>query len=447
MKVIFGHSNMDLDCFGSLVLASKLFPDHRLVKSSVMHPAAKSLYNLYADQLNFMDPSDLDGEEIERVVVVDTRSLGRVREYFDHMPDFQGEIEVFDHHPADSNDIPRAYVHESDFGSNTTHVGIEVMRVGISLTPDEATIALAGIYADTGNFTHENVKPEDFLVSNFLLDQGASVKLVRTFIQTLKGGNEISLFHDLLNRLTYRTVNGQFITLSYLELPKQTGGLAMIVEKAFEVESPDAIFCVFHFKKENDTIIIARSQKETISLDRILEPFGGGGHVMASSALIKNSSGRLIFESLEKSLESSVLPAVCAEEIMMKGVHVIEEGWDLMRAAIFLETINHTGAPVVNGKGDLCGFITLRNIMKGRKAGEMKAPVRSYMTTKIITAARTTTIREVESLLFSNNIGHLPVVEGKSIVGIITRADYVEFVKERRRFFRAVIEKEGEAIA
>jgi nanoRNase/pAp phosphatase (c-di-AMP/oligoRNAs hydrolase) len=26
MKVIFGHSNMDLDCFGSLVLASKLFP-------------------------------------------------------------------------------------------------------------------------------------------------------------------------------------------------------------------------------------------------------------------------------------------------------------------------------------------------------------------------------------------------------------------------------------
>ena len=44
MKIIFGHTNMDLDCFGSIALIKYLYPDYQLVQSHLIHPAARNLY-------------------------------------------------------------------------------------------------------------------------------------------------------------------------------------------------------------------------------------------------------------------------------------------------------------------------------------------------------------------------------------------------------------------
>ena len=80
MNCIVGHSNMDLDCLGSVVLARVLYPDHRCVASNLVHPAARGLLNMYRDHLDLLPVSELDGRTAERLVVVDTRSRDRVRE-------------------------------------------------------------------------------------------------------------------------------------------------------------------------------------------------------------------------------------------------------------------------------------------------------------------------------------------------------------------------------
>ena len=74
MRIIVGHSNMDLDCLGSLALARVLFPGYRAVRSRLIHPVARTLYNLYADYLDMASMADLDGEQVDAMVVVDTRS-------------------------------------------------------------------------------------------------------------------------------------------------------------------------------------------------------------------------------------------------------------------------------------------------------------------------------------------------------------------------------------
>ena len=61
MNIAFGHTNMDFDCLGSLILVKKLFPDFRLVKSKLVHPAARNLYNLYRDYFDFLNPKDIEG--------------------------------------------------------------------------------------------------------------------------------------------------------------------------------------------------------------------------------------------------------------------------------------------------------------------------------------------------------------------------------------------------
>jgi len=156
-----------------------------------------------------------------------------------------------------------------------------------------------------------------------------------------------------------------------------------------------------------------------------------GGHERAASALVKGKSGMMVFATLEEHLNKNLRPAVVAENIMITHVHTISDEMTLIDASLFLEKHNHSGAHVVTQRGELVGFMTLRDIMKGRKNKQMQAPVKGYMSKKLVTAQKDTTIREIEDILFQNNVGHLPIVHGKSLLGMVTRADFLSHLGNR----------------
>lgn len=432
MKIILGHSNLDLDCIGSMVLARYIYPDHRLVGSRFIHPVARNLYNLYSYHLDFIPSHELAEHVIEHVVVVDTRSSKRVSEYFDRMGDYRGEVEVYDHHPSDGSDIIDAVMHENGYGANTTAFAVELRARGIEINSDDATIALAGIYADTGNFTHDNVTHEDFAAATYLMENNASISTVRKLLGSLKEDHQITLFHQLMNEVIFQDFHGHLVALVFIELDKQVAGLAAVVEKVFEVENVDAIFSVFSFKKENEVLIIARSQKGKIEVNHLLEKFGGSGHIQAASALIKKRAGGDVFREFIAHINTELIPAFAAKDIMTQNVHSVNPDWSLLEASKFLESINHTGAPVVDANGSVTGFISLKNIMVGRRTGNMNSPVKAYMTRKVVTANSDMTIRTIENLFFKNNIGHLPVVDNGKLSGLITRTDYLNFIDSKR---------------
>ena len=432
MNIIIGHSNMDLDCFGSMILASYLYPGYSMVRSRFIHPVAKNLYNLYQNRLNMITAADIKGKSVDHLVVVDTRSYGRVKEFLSIIDGAPRKIEIFDHHPSDSDDIDDAKIHYEECGSNTSLIGMRLIKRGITVTPDDATIALTGIYADTGNFTHNNVGTIDFSVASFLTEQGASLKIVRKLLETLKEKYQITIFHDILNRLTYKDMNGHMIIMSYLEIEKQENGLAAVIDKIFEIENPDAFFAIFASKKEKDVIIIARGQNRAIDLNAVMKKFGGGGHRFASSAHIKNKSGLAVYAELEEYLFEAISPASNVSEIMSSKVSSINQGKTLLDASMLMEQIDHTGLIVTGDLGELTGIITLKEIMKGRRANQMNAPIKSYMTANPASAMINTSIRQLEELFYGSNIGHIPVLDKKRIVGLVTRTDYLNYVKKRR---------------
>ncbi len=431
MKIIVGHTNMDLDCIGSIVLIKYLYPDYIPVMSRLIHPSAKNLYNLYQYHLDFSTPEDLKKEAVTHAVIVDTRSSSRVKEYFDLFDSSETEVEIYDHHLGDSSDIKGSVIHEGNFGSNTTMIGLELIKKRISISPKDATIALTGIYADTGNFTHDNVTEDDFRVSSYLLRQMADIKLVNNFLKSLREDYQLSLFREIMNTLVWQDIKGHQIVFSYYAMEKQASGLAAVVEEIFNIENPDAIFGVFHFNKPGSTVIIARSQKNRIDLIDILKPFGGGGHSKAASALVKKEEGREVFKKLLEHLTVHLEHAVTAGDIMIRDVVTINENWTLREASEFLENIELSGAPVLNNKGEIAGMLTLRDIMSGRKNNQMNSPVKGYMKTKLITCCIDNTMRQIENLMFINSIGHLPVIENGKIVGIITRTDLLGFLQKK----------------
>jgi tRNA nucleotidyltransferase (CCA-adding enzyme) len=426
MRIIVGHTNMDLDCLGSLALARLLYPGFKAVRSSLIHPVARNLFNLYADHLDMISVEELAKEKVEEMVIVDTRSQGRVHEYIDVIKPLPGSIHIWDHHPADSSDIPGAVMHGDGAGANTTLLGKEAMRRGIRLGFEDATIALTGIYADTGNFPHENVNQDDFAVAGWLAEQGASLNLTKTFLQTLKDESQITLFHDLLNRLVYQTVHGYLVITVYKEMDRQVGGLAAVAEKIFDVESPDALFAVFYFARENESLIIARSQQRGIDVGRLLAAFHGGGHAQASSALLKGEPGRKTFHALQACLKAMLTDAVNAASIMNRSVATISDGASLSEAFVFLEREDRTGVSVTDAAGRLCGYLSLRDIVKARRSDQLAAPVRSHMVRKVVTGTPAMSLRELESLFFSHTIYDLPIVDEGRLVGVVTRDTYLK---------------------
>ncbi|MBL8968142.1 MAG: DHH family phosphoesterase, partial [Spirochaetaceae bacterium] len=323
MKIIVGHANMDLDCLASIVLARYLFPDHAPVRSSLVHPSARKLLNLYEDRLGFLMPGDLKGESVERIVVVDTRSLDRIAEHVKGRDLAATEIEIFDHHPPAERDIPGALVHDRDYGANASHLALILKEKGAAVSAEDATVALVGVYSDTGNFTHENTRREDFEAAAWLLERGASLKLVKDLSEPLKERRQLELFHEALNRLERRTIRGYLVQTCYFELDDDALGLGAVMERVFEVENGEILFGFFNFKAKGRLLVIARNSVDAVRLDELLADFGGGGHARAASATVKTESGPELARQILEYLEVALVPAATARELMSADVFTI----------------------------------------------------------------------------------------------------------------------------
>jgi tRNA nucleotidyltransferase (CCA-adding enzyme) len=417
---------MDLDCFGSLALARYLYPRYIPVRSRLVHPMAKALYSLYHDHLGFMPSRELKGEDVEKIVVFDTRNASKVREYMDYVKPFKAEVEIYDHHVFNECDIPGAHIHEAPYGSNTTLVAEELMKRDISIPHDAATIALTGIFSDTGSFTHENVCPKDFEAARWLLSQGGSIKMVQQFLKVWHKDTQIDVFHKVLNSISFRNVHGYSLLFCHIHLEDQIGGLSDVVQKVFDVENADAIFAVFSLQKRNRTLLVGRSRHDSIDLNRIMKEWGGGGHPKAASATIKELVPHDFVNTLRHHLKDTIEPACNVSDIMTRDVKVVPDSYSVLQSSLFMEQINHTGVPVVDSDEKLVGFLSLRDISKARVAGQMKASVRGYMTHKLYTVSPDATLRDLERLFLDYNVGHVPVVATDKIVGIVTRSDYLK---------------------
>lgn len=436
MNIIIGHSNMDLDCIGSMVLAGYLYPDYKIIRSRLAHPVAKNVLNLYKNHIKFNSSKILKGELIDKVVIVDTRTSNRVKEYFefaDYNISDVDDVVIFDHHESDSCDLPKAKLHTEPLGSNVAIMVKKLRENSITITPEDATIAMVGVFGDTGSFTFDSTTPDDLEAASWLLTQGAKSKIVRKFLKPMKEEAQLDIFHSVMNRLEARKILGHYILLSYVEIPKQTSGIGGVVEKIMDVENPDAFFLIVAIKKGSQTLIIGRSQKDTININTLLKPYGGGGHAMASSAKIKEFKPPQFTEEFVWYLRCSLVPSISAGSLMTSDVLTINENVSLIDASIYLEQIMHSGCPVINDNDELVGVLTLRDISKGRMAEQMSSPVKSYMARKIETFTIDSSVRDIENIFLSRNVGHIPVVNGKKVVGILTRQDFLDHINESKR--------------
>lgn len=153
--------------------------------------------------------------------------------------------------------------------------------------------------------------------------------------------------------------------------------------------------------------------------------------VLLTQHIYQNQQGELpvhkwpMIENHPKMNKSSYL----AGHIMSTQLFLVYENdlSSLATSVMSWKNIHHL--PIENDKGELCGLLTWEHMKRFKEQGKYHdtSIVSDIMIKDVITVAPETTIEKVIGLMKENEIGCLPVVRDKHLVGIITNNDIIAF--------------------
>ncbi|MDI6900508.1 MAG: CBS domain-containing protein [Anaerosomatales bacterium] len=441
-QLVVGHANPDFDAYAAMVAATKLYRGARAVFLGSQNANVREFHNLHEDFLSFVDLRSLDGDAVERVIMVDTRDPGRIGEIGRIAEREDVEVVVYDHHPRAEGDIEAAEDHCMSVGAATSILVHELRDRGIAITPLEASVMLLGIHEDTGSLTYPGTTAYDAEAVTYLMAAGADLEVVTRFLSRALDEQQRALLDRLLDSLETWSVHGQDIAVASASAEEYVDSASVLTHYISEdLGYPVAIAIVDMPERLH---VVARSRLAEVDVGSVLAHLGGGGHPQAASAALKGASVEEVRERLRDALELVVTAPLRAADIMSTPVRTVGPEMTMGEAGRLMATWGHGGLPVVEDER-LVGLVTRKDVDKASRHGLDHAPVTGFMAREPITVARSTPMAELERLLARAGIGRVPVVEGDRLVGIVTRKDLLRAEHGEAYLDRAVVRERTEA--
>ncbi len=430
LAVITTHVNADFDALASMLAAQKLYPDALVVFPGSQEKNLKNFFiNSMAYLFNMVDINDIDFSKVKRLILVDTRQRGRIGKLIDVLENSDIEIHIYDHHPPTSNDIKGSLEVHGKTGANVTILTEIIKEKKFGISPDEATIMCLGLYEDTGSFTFPSTTERDFLAAAFLLSKGANLNIVSDLIARELSPEQVVLLNDMIQAVTRYNINGIEIVVTSVTLEKYMPDFAFLVQKMVKMENIDAIFAIA--RMENKIYVVARSRIDEVDVGAILADIGGGGHAYAAAASIKGETLAQTETRLIQFLYEKVKARRQAKDLMSSPAISISPDV-LCKKAQNIITRYNLNALVVTEKGDateeLRGYITRQVIEKALYHKLDQVPVKEYMTTEVATVGPDADLPEIQEKIIDNKQRILPVMQGATIIGVITRTDLLNIL-------------------
>jgi len=426
LEVITTHLNADFDAMASMVAARKLYP-----KAILSFPGSqeRNLRDFFIRSsfyfLDFTRAKQVPIEEIQRLILVDTRQASRLGKFAEAAADGQVDIHLYDHHPDSPDDVHGSVEVVEPLGSTTAILTRIIKERGLPLTPQEATVMALGIFEDTGSFTFTSTTPQDFEAAAYLLAQGADLNVISEIITRELNAEQVALLNDLLEHSTSFHVGGIEVVIARTTAPEYVPDFAVVAHKLMDMENIQVLFALAQM--EDRVFVVGRSRLPEVDVSDILAELGGGGHSYAASAAVKDKPLVQVEEKLRLILQTRVHSGRRAREIMSFPVKSVGPDITLERAEVILNRYSINALPVMTG-GKLLGLISRQTTEKGIYHGLKNHPVKDYMTTEIDTVGPDATLPEIRERLVINKQRLLPVVEDGQVIGLISRTDLLHLL-------------------
>lgn len=246
----------------------------------------------YGDYTSFLGGEDAQrGDGCYRdalSVIIDTGTPGRIsnKKY-----SLAREVAVIDHHiePEPFGDISWVEPERSS-ACEMIAAFYAAFKDELKIDTDTATKIYAGMVTDSGRFRYESVTGETLRLAAMLMDMGIDTETLYANLY-LNEYKELKYKAFVLNgmRLTKNGVAHFFISLD----AQRKFGLS--AEQACEAVSyldglKGSIIWLAFIENEDKTVRV-RLRSRFVTVNRLAEKYGGGGHACASGATLKNRYG------------------------------------------------------------------------------------------------------------------------------------------------------------
>lgn len=427
MEIITTHINADFDALASMAAAKKYYPDALLVLPGSPEKSVRDFIPLSRLDLDIKKEKEIDIDKVTRLIIVDNRKSGRISKFSKIIGKKGLSVHIFDHHPVDPNDIKGEKEVIEPVGATTT-IFVEMMRHDrVNILPAEATLLALGIYEETGSLLFPSTTVRDIEAAAYLLKRGANLNIVSGYMKRELGAEEIDLLNELIHSSKNYVIHDIRVKIAKASRDKYIGDVAYLAHKLRDIEETDALFLLVMMDERIQ--LIGRSHTPEVDASEIAQPFGGGGHPAASSAVIRDVSLEEAEEKLLNVLREKIHPARTAGDIMTSPVKCIT--WDsvLSRAEKMMTRYEVNVLPVLK-KEEYAGLISREVVEKALYHGFGKSRVSEFCTTDAITVKASTPASEVETLMIEQNQRFMPVIKDKKIIGAITRTDILRSLYE-----------------
>jgi tRNA nucleotidyltransferase (CCA-adding enzyme) len=421
MRIITTHKNTDFDALASMVAATVLYPGAVCVIPKTVNPNVKAFISIHKDILDLHSPEEIDLGKVTSLVVVDTNSWSRLDRMNALSKRDDLEVIVWDHHKG-SGDIKATSSCQEETGANITLMVRNLKKGRKGITPIQATLFLTGLYEDTGNLTFPSTTAEDAYAAGFLLEKKADINVIGNFLRQAYGEKQKNILFQMLQNANREKINGHSVSINKIEIDGHVNSLAVVVGMYREILNVDAAFGIFTGRDRDRCMVIARSNSDSIDVGSIMRSMGGGGHPGASSAMLKSVNPDAVEEWIRELIEGNQQASVQISDIMSFPVFTVDSDTSMDKVALVLKEKGCTGLPVVEGD-KLVGIISRRDFKKIKRESQLKAPVKAFMNTNVMTIEPGKSPIQAARLMVKHDIGRLPVVEDGRIIGIITRSD------------------------
>lgn len=426
MLIATTHKNTDFDALASVIGATLLYPGCIGVVPKMTNKNVEQFLSTHKTAFDLVLPGEIDHEKVTKLIVVDTDQWHRLDRMDKLRKKENLEIDLWDHHMTGKGDITPTWELREHIGSTVTLLVREMKKRGTQLTPLDSTVMLIGLYEDTGHLSFPSTTSEDASAAAFLLENKADLNVANFFLNPPYEETQKEILFEMMKATEKKVINGHPVGFNCVTLDKKVPNLAAVVSMYRKIVNVDALFVIFSSGDTNT--VIGRSGVENIHVGEAMLALGGGGHAGAGSATVKTKdySTEVIKDTISSVLSASSSETASISDIMSFPVVSVPPTTTMQEIQSVMSREKIRGI-LVTEDDEILGIIVLWDLKRVKKERQWQSPVKAFMARDVITITPATSPTMAARLMIERDVGYLPVVQEKKVIGIVTRTDILTY--------------------